>query len=283
LAITRTRAVVAFATFICFAGAAVAQARTSFEVTASSARAGDLVPFTISGVDGSLTYEVQVDGTAVLDGDGDGDVAGTFTMPDLGDDPYAVTVAATIWRPHRRTTISTELDYLGPAPPVASPPAEDPAPTISVGAQGDPSSQPAAPKSAKRPSPSAVQKKPSSGRRKDERSRRIEPRRRVARSRERRASARGRHRHDHRRHHRVTRSRRFHHRKHRTGRAGGSSEPSAVEPKTASPAVLVVARPVVHESPVATVVPALLALAALSLAGTVVLRRRRLASRSRGN
>src|SRR5207302_6622341 len=122
-AVSRTRAAVLFVSLIFLLSAAAAHARPSFELADSAARAGDVVHFSISGVDVSATYEVAVDAQQVLEDVSGSPVSGTFTVPDLGDAFRTVSVEAEIRGPDKRKKIKRKLEYLGSALPVTGPPA----------------------------------------------------------------------------------------------------------------------------------------------------------------
>jgi hypothetical protein len=111
--------------------AGVAHARPHFQVTESEARAGDLVHFVISGAAGRVEYELEIGDREVLEGTGAGNVvSGEFTMPDIGPSERKVAVEAQIEESDRTSTGKRKLRYLGaaqvpaaaaPAPPVAAP------------------------------------------------------------------------------------------------------------------------------------------------------------------
>jgi hypothetical protein len=265
---------------------ATAHAKPSFWLAESSACAGDLVHFTISGVDGNVAYALEVDNIQVLKGASDGAVSGTFTVPDRGDAVRGVAVEAEIRKPGRRKTVESELDCLGSALPVTAPPVPSTSPPGAVAPQAAPSPEAIRSPDAIEGPPSAPAVTPQSNRRRRGSHKRqvIEPPPNVARSRERRRRARPDR--DRRKHHAGTRNRRS--KRAARGTAPlfdgipqpGRGQHPATEPTTPRPAVLVAtgARPGggVYA---AIVVPVLLGLAALALAGTAVLRRRRLASR----
>jgi hypothetical protein len=262
-----------------------AHAKPAFGLTESSARAGDLVHFTISGVDGGVTYALEVDDTEVVEGTGDGGVSGTFTVPDLGDAVRTVTVDAKIRGSGRRKSLQSELEYLGSALPLTGPlPA--PPPAVPVVSQEVPPSEPSySPDAIERTSPAPAVTRRSSHRRRESRKRHaIEPARHVARSGERRRRA---HRRRDRRHHGAAA------RKTRSKRAaepatplsdgvpvpGGPAQRPGAEPLAPSPALVAMGARAGDAGGTAVMVPALLGLGALALAGTAVLRRRRLVSR----
>jgi hypothetical protein len=122
--------------------AAAAHARPSFELTDDSARAGDVVHFFISGVEGwGVAYHLEIGGEDVLDGRDRSVVAGTFTMPDLGDAGRTVAVDVQLWWSDNQRKDRRRLEYLGPALPAAEAPAA-PFPVAAGEPQAAPSPQP---------------------------------------------------------------------------------------------------------------------------------------------
>ena len=287
-AISRARAAVLLTTLTFLLSAAVAQASPSFQLTDSSARAGDLVHFSISGIDGSGTYELEVDDTYVLDGTSAGPISGTFAVPDLGDAARTVTVEAKIWASGRRKNMWSDLEYLGSALPVIEPPAQAPTPAAPTAPQPAASPAPDYTPNAVDGSPASAVKTRSKHRRHSRRRRATEPLRHVARNGERRRRAH--HGHHHRRRGAATRHARHKRAGRQTSRLlDGVSKPGTppqanqhAGPGRTAPhtAVLVAtgARPGKGMT-AAAVVPALLGFAALVLAGTAVVRRRRLVAR----
>ena len=281
--------------------AAPAAAHRNLEFTETGARSGDVVHFSITGLDGAVTYELTADDRKIVEGAGIDDVSGAFTMPDLGSSARAVKVEAEIRESGKRKKVKEKLDYLGAAlpvpktPPVSkTPPAPDPAPAPPVVvppsvASPEPVSTPTAVQGASsvtaltQPSSSA---KPHKSSRKPSVERtghvvRHEAPRHVQSRRERLGTGGASW------HHRVRRSHA------RTAPlfdgvpeagAGSTTQPTgtsslnAIAPRTLSAAT---------DTPSGAdgsaffviVVPALLALLSFALAGTVVVRRRRLASR----
>ena len=85
--------------------------------------------FVISGAAGRIEYELEIGDREVLESTGAGDfLAGEFTMPDLGPGERQVTVEAQIEDSDRTSAGKRKLRYLGaapvaaaPAPPVAAP------------------------------------------------------------------------------------------------------------------------------------------------------------------
>jgi hypothetical protein len=275
--------------------APAAYARPSFELTESAARAGDRVGFSISGADGSATYELEVDHKQVLEGAGGGAVSGVFTVPDLGDAVRTVTVEAEIRGSDKQKRIKRKLEYLGSALPVPGPPASASSPALPAVLP------PAAPAPEPNYSPNpisgtssgpAVTPPPRGQPRQSRKARTVEPPLHLARRGERpRRAHRG---HDRRNRDagaRNTRPRRLGPRtaphfgsipppgaRARPRAGGGSSSLNAIAP----PATVLAAtraHPGDDGLKAAVVVPALLGLAGLALTGTAVLRRRRLASR----
>jgi hypothetical protein len=265
---------------------ATAHAKPSFGVVERSARAGDLVHFTISGVDGTVTYALEVDDTRVLEGTSGGALSGTFTVPDLGDAVRTVTVEAQIRGPDRRRKVERELEYLGSALPVTDPPTPASPPAVPVLPQVAPSLEPAySPDATEGTSHAPAAAPRSSPRRPKGRKRHaIAPARHVARTGERRRLVHRRR--DRRNRDAATRNTRSRRTSLETGPlsgavpdTGGAQQPGSARSR---PAVLVAtgARPGDGKGVnAALLVPALLGLAALALTGTAVLRRRRLASR----
>jgi hypothetical protein len=290
-AISRARAAVVFTTLGFLLSSATAHAKASLVLTEGSARAGDLVHFTISGVDGSTTYALLLDGMQVSEGTADGPISGAFTVPDLGDGAWTVTIAADIRRPGKRRWAESKLGYLGPALPVTPPSAPPPAPATPVVPQVSEPTQPVRLPDTTEPSKQApaVVTRPRR-RRQSRKPHPLEPHPAEARSgRPRRHANRGR---DRRNHHRSE-TRKTHSKRKGRRRAplslgipeptGGARQPGP-NPAVSRPGVLVATG--AHAvngggAHAAVLVPAVLGLAALGLAGTAVLRRRRLATRPR--
>ncbi len=110
--------------------AAVAHAHPSFELAEAGARAGDVVHFSISDAKGRVSYELEVGDHDVAEGSAPAGnaFAGSFVMPDLGEDARKVTVEAELRESSKHKTIKRKLEYLGPAPTVNEPtPAAAPA------------------------------------------------------------------------------------------------------------------------------------------------------------
>jgi hypothetical protein len=138
------------------AGTGSAWADPDFALVEAEARAGDVVHFAITGAKGNVTYELEIGHHDVIeDAVGAGTlVAGEFVMPHLGDSPKTVTVEAEMREPRDRTKVKRKLRYLGPAmaatrpaqvesapsPPASQPPAAAPPP-----AAESPAAQPPAP------------------------------------------------------------------------------------------------------------------------------------------
>ncbi len=135
----------------------VAHADPTFVLVESQAHAGQAVHFTISGAEDEVTYELEVAGRDVLEGEADGDagvIAGQFTMPDLGGSVKSVQVEAEIRDDgDDETTVKRKLQYLGPAPAVSA------APTTTAPAQL--AAPGATPESAPAQSPAATTTTPS--------------------------------------------------------------------------------------------------------------------------
>jgi hypothetical protein len=127
---------------ILLSSAGVAQADPRFTLTESQARAGEAVHFSIAGADGSFKYGLEVGDVAVLNGSAAKLVSGQFTMPDLGAAGKTVTVEARIQEPEDTTTATRILAYLPPAPPPAAPVQAPPASPPAAVAPAQPASQP---------------------------------------------------------------------------------------------------------------------------------------------
>jgi hypothetical protein len=290
------------ATLIFSLSATTAHARPSLAIGEAGARAGDVVHFSISGLDGDASYEVEVDDEWVTDGWGDGVISDTFTMPDLGAGSRTVTVDVKL---RGRRKLSGELAYLGRSLPVVKTPVvKTPAPAApepTVAAPAAPAPAISSPKAVEGPSaPSAVTSQPTSV---PHRSylQLLASHRQAARDRTHREAARtNKARKSHRkRTHRTRHSARWFARawlrafraapypdhQHRSGANGAEDggrifSLNAIAPHTAALAATAV-RAGSGGVNAAIVVPALFALAALLLAGTAAARRRRLASRSK--
>jgi hypothetical protein len=275
--------------------AAPAHAHRAFELTEAAAHAGDLVHFSISASEGPVTYELEVGDKEVLQGTGVAAVSGTFTVPDLGDAARTVTVEAEVRGSEKKKKLKRKLDYLGPALPVTRPPAPAPPPAAVVVPQAAPSPEPIHSPKAMQGAPPQPASTPQSGRRpRQSRKRRgTAPPPQVSRGSERRRGV-------HRRRDRSNRdaAARKTRSKHPAPRTAplfdGIPEPGArpgandgffsLNAIAPPPAVLAATSARSGSgSSLAIVVPALLGLAALTLAATAALRRRRLASRSRRN
>jgi len=304
--ISRGRAVVVVTTVSFLLSATAAYAQPGFELTESSARAGDVVHVSISGPGDGFTYEFEVGDEQVLEGSGSGLVSDKFTMPDLGDDRWNVTVEAEIGRPDKHgKKVKRKLWYLGgaaavpnpPAPVTAvQPPAAPTAPPVTHPAPGpvsvptfesDSHPVPGTP-------PSSAWPRPGHGHL------RIEPQRHPAHGGNR--SARAHHKRNHRGHELVTRATR-HPKRHARGRVreapgfnryyqhwnleppkarGSSAASKAIAP---AKALLTATRPGrgTGGDVTALLVPALLGLAGLTLAGIAAIRARRQGSRPAGH
>jgi hypothetical protein len=138
-AISRALSAALAATLITLLAAGSAQARPSFGLDQSSARAGDVVHFTIAGVDGwGVAYHLELGGRDLISGRSKSSVAGSFTMPDLGDDARAVSLDAWIWWSNTKARTQRSLDYRGRALPPPDPPAPPPVPAPPVSAPAVP-------------------------------------------------------------------------------------------------------------------------------------------------
>jgi hypothetical protein len=157
--------------------AGVAHADPSFVVAESQARAGDVVHFTISGADGKLTYDIEVDDRDVLKGSGKGVIAGQFTMPDLGSKAKSVTVEAEMRDEDGDEEDKRKLQYLGQALPV-EPPAPEPQAAAPAAPQPAPAAAPSAPAAAAPAAPAKAVGKPSKAKRRHARKRRHKARQR---------------------------------------------------------------------------------------------------------
>jgi hypothetical protein len=121
----------------------VAHADPRFALTESQARAGEPVHFSISGAEGRVDYGLEVGDIEVLEGTSTAKVVtGQFTMPDLGAAGRTVTVEARIREPDDTTTVRRSLEYLAPAPPPPAPVATPPAPAPTAVAQAQPPPEP---------------------------------------------------------------------------------------------------------------------------------------------
>jgi hypothetical protein len=119
-------------------GAGVAHARPQLDVTELEARAGEPVHFSVSGAEGLVEYELEVVDREVLEGEAVGNpILGQFTMPDLGDEARSVKLEAHIEQLGKTTKVKRKIRYAGPAaaasapgaaPPAAAPEAIAPAP-----------------------------------------------------------------------------------------------------------------------------------------------------------
>jgi translation initiation factor IF-2 len=274
-----------FTALIFSMSAAVAHADPGFVLAESQARAGDAVHFSITGADDRVTYELEVAGREVLEGEADADgnvISGQFTMPHLGGSPRSVEVEAEIREPDDRTTVTRKLQYVGPAlvAPTQSEPQPAAAPVVPQQAAPAPASAqtPAATERTSSPAPK-VKHRSKRPQRRHRRARRTVARHRGTPSSKRRAG------------------RRSHEKPKRTKRAAprtaplfdGVPEPdsggySAVpdeesSAREAGPPAAVLTTPVASrdggEPAAAILVPGLLGLAGFILAIATLLRRRR--------
>jgi len=114
-------------------GAAPAYADPGFRLVEQTAGPGDTVHFSISDVDTDTTYVLEIGDTRVTAGASKGTgVSGQFAMPNLGDASRAVTVEAEIRESDDSTTLRRGLQYVvpAPAPPTSTPP--QPAPVAAT-------------------------------------------------------------------------------------------------------------------------------------------------------
>jgi hypothetical protein len=116
---------------------AAAHTDADFALTESEARAGDAVHFSITGAKGRFTYELEIGSLDVVeDTVASGAVSAEFTLPHLGNSQRTAVVKAVIRESHHKTAVTRKLRYLGPAlppPKIEKPaqvdrPAPDPAP-----------------------------------------------------------------------------------------------------------------------------------------------------------
>lgn len=130
----RTAVAALFGTLVLLVGAAPAHAGPSLHLGESEARAGQVVHFSISDVDEEEAYVIQIGDRPVAAGNGtqSEQVSGQFTMPDLGGGERKVTLEAEIRDQDDRKTVKRKLRYLGgPAPALTvadTPPVTPPAP-----------------------------------------------------------------------------------------------------------------------------------------------------------
>jgi hypothetical protein len=272
----------------------VAHADPGFVLSQSEARAGDAVQFSITGAEGSVEYDIEVNDRDVAKGEAPGNVSGQFTMPNFGSSPKSVTVEAEIEDEDDETKVYRKLQYLGPAVAVTGPAGTQPAAAAAPAAPPQPAapSQPAhTPQAAAVPAASApVVKQRSKRRARHKRKRTKSERRRGA---HRIGGSKSRRRPSRRRNSAAekTRPKRLAPRTAplfdgvpepgaRSRPPGGKDRPVTVRAKVAEPpaAKLATTRVDAGRSAMAVLVPALLAFASLALASTALLRKRRLAS-----
>jgi hypothetical protein len=111
--------------------AGIAHARPQLDVTEPDARAGDPVHFSVTGAEGYVEYDLEVGDREVLEGAAIGNpILGQFTMPDLGGDARIVKLEAHIELLGKATKVKQKIRYAGPAavapgssagPPAAAP------------------------------------------------------------------------------------------------------------------------------------------------------------------
>ena len=114
---------------IFFASVGAAHAHPDFALVEAEARAGDTVHFSITGANGTVTYDLEIGHHDVVeDAVGAGKVVvGQFTLPHLGDSSKTVTVEAEMRDSRHKKTVKRKLRYLGPALAATRPP-PDPGP-----------------------------------------------------------------------------------------------------------------------------------------------------------
>ena len=128
------------------AGAAPAYAGADLRLIEPEARSGDAVHFLLQDVDEDETYVIEVGDRKVAEGRGSEaeEVSGQFAMPELGGAHRKVTVEAEIAEPgERRKTVKRKIQYLGAAAPIAEAPAPPPAPAPAAVPQPAPALEPA--------------------------------------------------------------------------------------------------------------------------------------------
>jgi hypothetical protein len=101
----------------------VAHAHPKFTLAESQATAGDTVHFTITGAKGRVSYELEIGDREVAEDSASSGKAlsGQFTMPDLGGSDREVTVEAQIEESHKTTTARRKIRYLAAVPAIATP------------------------------------------------------------------------------------------------------------------------------------------------------------------
>jgi len=130
-----------------FASVGAAHAHPDFALVEAEARAGDTVHFSITGANGTVTYDLEIgDHDVVEDAVGAGKVVvGQFTLPHLGDSSKTVTVEAEMRDSRHKKTVKRKLRYLGPALPATGPsPAPVPVPAAKPPAPAPPAAGPPA-------------------------------------------------------------------------------------------------------------------------------------------
>jgi hypothetical protein len=147
-----------------FSGSAVAHTDADFAIAESEARAGDAVHFSVTGAKGQYTYELEIGNLDVVeDTVASGNISSGFTLPHLGNSQKTVVVKAVIRESRHKTTITRKLRYLGPALPPLRPdkpaqaekPAPDPTPEPVAQAPASLPSGGGAPAAAPSPGPSS--------------------------------------------------------------------------------------------------------------------------------
>jgi hypothetical protein len=292
-------------TLFVLTGGGTAHAHPGFAVVEQQARAGDTVHFSITGARNRVNYEIEVADREVVQGSATGTlITGEFTMPALGESARTFKVEAEMYESGKKTKVKPKIEYLGlalprpeparveePAAPVALPNAL-PAPNVPAPA----SAHESAPAPAAAPATTAAPVSPARAVRRGTRRARRTDTRRHTRARPHRAEAGGLkpHRGRHARKTRKTRSRRGPHARTAPlfdgvpepgsgsfdpGSVKGFSALNAILPPTVTVAGATADNAAGADPPVALLVPGLLGLAALTLAGTALHRRRTLRRR----
>jgi hypothetical protein len=253
------------------------------------------VHFNISEVDGwGVAYHLEIAGADLQDGRSKGFLAGRFTMPDLGEAARTVTLDADLWWSDAKRRVRRSLEYLGPALP-AEPPASSPTSTAPAAVpQGPRSPEPSYSSKPTVGNPLAQAVTPESHRppRQTHTRRATGTQRSVASRDERRGRD-----HPGGDRHKLATAKTQRHLQHsargtgpflngfagrRAGALSGDQDGGAARTSTALHGAMLAASGADLDGGfnAAVVVPAGLTLAALTLAGTAFLRRRRLASRT---
>jgi hypothetical protein len=129
-AIRRAQAAILSSMLVLLLGSGVAHARPQLAVTEAEARAGDPVHFSVSGTEGLVEYELEIGDREVIEGAAVGNpILGQFAMPDLGADARVVKLEAHIELLGKTTKVKHKIRYAGAAAAASGPPA---APTAAV-------------------------------------------------------------------------------------------------------------------------------------------------------